>query len=153
MSFPTSIIACEMEMPVAGCQFRKEHHDEMRKYLGGEYKLELWPEPENKHDPNAVRVMFVAAPGALHIGYVPREEAPFVVAAIVLGRRVTATFKDVGETTSGQPYANIRIEIGDYAAPAPPPMPEPGVIVGPHEKGPLDYPKGDLNDAFAVGEF
>jgi len=41
--------------------------------------VEFVPEPDNAHDPQAIKLVVTESPiGALHIGYVPRELTEFV---------------------------------------------------------------------------
>ena len=50
-----------------------------------EHSLELIPEPENKHDPNAIKVIV----DGQHIGYVPAKECEKVKK--ILGKTITET--------------------------------------------------------------
>lgn len=59
-------------VPVAGVSFRPEALDDASFDPGR--RLELVPEPENEHDPNAVAVWNEER--TLQLGYVPRETAP-----------------------------------------------------------------------------
>lgn len=59
---------------VRGVSFRKEqvaqasYHD----------PVVFEPEPTNKHDPNAIKVMVIRGSRLLHIGYVPKELTSYI---------------------------------------------------------------------------
>lgn len=54
---------------VRGVSFRQEEVDKCE----ASDAVLLEPEPDNKFDPNAIKVVLCKAEGHFHIGYVPRE--------------------------------------------------------------------------------
>lgn len=60
-------------------------------------QLKLVPEPNNQYDPNAV---LVTSPGGLKIGYIPREQAPYVQKILNAGYPVGCTVDYVNEAQS-----------------------------------------------------
>lgn len=70
---------------VAGVSFRPGAREHFPKLLDGE-ALQLVPEPQNPHDRSAVAVY----DGAMHLGYVPRADAPAVSQAMAKSRAVSA---------------------------------------------------------------
>ncbi len=67
--------------------------------------LDLIREPENPHDPRAVRVEWRGR----HIGYVPRRENSDVARLIDRGARLEARITRLAE--SRDPWARVRFEI------------------------------------------
>lgn len=68
----------QLQAPVVGASFRpSEAKDIIKQLTIGEF-LSLEREPENQYDIWAVKVLV----GDIHIGYVPRDTAPVVAAAL-----------------------------------------------------------------------
>lgn len=66
---------------IAGHKFREGGIERLQAFAPGE-ALDLEPEPDNAHDPNAVKVLHKG----FHVGYVPRDLAPEVCRLIASGR-------------------------------------------------------------------
>lgn len=79
---------------IAGVKFRDGAADYLAE-LDRDATFTLEPEPTNKYDPNAVKVMH----GEKHLGYVPKDLAPLVCRRIAAGLIDRVTRR--GETNSG----------------------------------------------------
>lgn len=75
-------------------------------------KVELVPEPKNKHDPNAIAVF---SPQGVQLGYVNAERAPYVGMRIGRGEDVSAIFQGLD---GGSVF--IRVRFGGGAPTLPP---------------------------------
>jgi len=86
-----------LELPVAGTYFRQEAIVRLFRYDQKDILALLVPEPENKHDPEAiaVKVMVNGGKGIYTLGYVPRADTKVVRA--FLGRVLEIRLVD-GET-------------------------------------------------------
>ena len=95
------------QVPLAGFQFHagKVVWDQLAE---GD-ALTLAREPENRHDPNAVRVMW----RELQLGYLPRSDNAAVAAALDQGWRVTARIGRL--VPHPDPWRRVRVDV--YAAP------------------------------------
>jgi hypothetical protein len=89
--------------PLAGFQYHAGTAvwDELR--VGDE--LQLVREPQNPHDPRAVRVEW----RNVQLGYLPRAENAAVAAAMDRGERVTARIAAL--VTHPNPWRRVRIEV------------------------------------------
>jgi len=69
---------------VAGTSFRKDQLDSahkhylQRKTQGKSTDIILVPEPDNKYDPNAIKVCVFLPPDHIFFGYVPKKETGIV---------------------------------------------------------------------------
>jgi hypothetical protein len=72
---------------LAGVGYRPGARERLGALVAGEV-LRLVPEPTNPHDRNAVAVY----DGDLHLGYVPKVDAPAVKKALAVGLDVTAVY-------------------------------------------------------------
>lgn len=92
---------------IAGVQ----HHN-MHKVLSilkeGLY-LQLVPEPTNKYDPNAVRIIFLTAKKDVMLGYVPKKFSSEVSAAIEIGKNVECII--VTFNKQSKPWEMCEVEI------------------------------------------
>lgn len=72
---------------VAGVQFRPAAEvREVMSYIHEGSYLDLKPEPENKYDPNAIKIVFVEYDtDDLHLGYVPKKFSAEVAALLEAG--------------------------------------------------------------------
>ena len=90
---------------LAGVQFRTlEERKALAECQEGE-TLELIPEPDNKFDPNAVKIM----KGDLHFGYVPRRFSSEVSAALECGVKLTCGI--ITLNPAGKTYEMCEVEI------------------------------------------
>lgn len=95
------------QVPLAGFQFHagKVVWDQLAE---GD-ALTLAREPDNRHDPNAVRVMWRES----QLGYLPRSDNAAVAAALDQGWRVTARIGRL--VPHPDPWRRVRVDV--YAAP------------------------------------
>lgn len=79
----------------AGVTYRPGAREHLARLIPGEV-LTLCPEPTNKYDKNAVRVL----DGEIELGYVPSLDSPAVAKALAAGKVVVCTFLGTPSTTS-----------------------------------------------------
>jgi hypothetical protein len=82
---------------IVGMKFHAGAHDKLLLTLSGS-PVTLVRDPENEHDPNAVRVVI----DGVMCGYIPRAQAAGLAVDMDAGKAVTATLKD---------YNKLEIEI------------------------------------------
>ena len=95
-----------MYTKIVGVTF-EERQEIIKDLLVTDTELILEPEPENKFDENAVKVM----KGDKHLGYLNRDLAEQVSTAIGSGLKFKATIEQITGGESGQSLGiNIKIE-------------------------------------------
>ena len=97
---------------VAGVQHRPDWQD-MLEELYEEQVLQLEPEPTNKYDPNAVKIMAPFETGLVRfLGYVPSKNGPAPVIASLIGKGINlrATILEVNEDAKPWKAIGVLIE-------------------------------------------
>ena len=89
--------------PLAGSQYYKLDALSQRIKTGD--RLELVREPENRHDRNAIRVLWQGEP----LGYLPKKENRSVAKAMDDGEPVYGTVEKI--TTDSDPWKRLRISV------------------------------------------
>jgi hypothetical protein len=95
----------ELESPVRGIPYGDRHIAASSVRVGD--RLVLQAEPDNPHDPYAIRVLL----GDKHIGYVQRDKARILSREMSFGRQVQAFAKTVKPATTDYPFPSIEIII------------------------------------------
>jgi hypothetical protein len=108
--------------PLAGFQFHAG--EELWRQMQVGDRLTLVREPENPHDPNAIRVDW----RQVKLGYVPRRDNRQVARQIDLGAALEARISKLRE--SRNPWDRIEFEVV-LVLPGPPAAAGPGLSVGP----------------------
>ena len=99
---------------VAGVQFRPHHEiDSASKLMDVGDQLGLVPEPENKFDPNAVKIEYntETADGIVStfLGYVPKKFSSEVSAMLGIGAPIICTVDEVNP--SAKTYEMIKVTV------------------------------------------
>lgn len=92
---------------IAGVQ-----HHQMHKVLDrikNGYFLQLVPEPTNKYDPNAIKIVFPVAQEDIMLGYVPKRFSSEVSASIELDKVLECVI--VTFNKSAKPWEQCKVEI------------------------------------------
>ena len=94
---------------IAGVQFRSARDKEaLVDYQEGD-KLYLEAEPENKYDPNAIKI--VDEGNSFHFGYVPKKFSAEVSSALELGLNLECTI--VTHNPTKKPWEMCEVEIAE----------------------------------------
>jgi len=100
------------EFFIAGVQFRPK--DEIRKAMKeikvGEL-LMLEPEPSNKYDPNAVKIIFLQDITGYFIGYVPKKFSAEVAGLLEAGIELECVVKSIDP--SAKPWEMCKVVVRD----------------------------------------
>jgi hypothetical protein len=94
-------VACDTVVEIAG--YRHQTSDKSAVIEGA--KLELVPEPDNPHDPNAVRLMA----GEIKVGYVNRLQAETVLTWLEMRSLTCWLIRKNGRSHSPTAYALLRM--------------------------------------------
>ena len=94
---------------IAGVQFRPlEAKEEIKKLLKNqELMLEL--EPENKFDPNAVKIISLSEEGKCFLGYVPKKFSAEVSAVLEVGINLECIVEEINP--SAKPWEMCKVVI------------------------------------------
>ena len=96
---------------IAGVQFRPlEAKEEIKKLLKNqELMLEL--EPENKFDPNAVKIISLSEEGKCFLGYVPKKFSAEISAALEVGIDLECIVEEINP--SAKPWEMCKVIVKD----------------------------------------
>jgi hypothetical protein len=75
--------------------------------------LVLVPEPDNKFDPNAVRIEFVSSDKKAFIGFVPKKFSSEVAAALEIGKVLKCILVTLNK--SAKPWEQAEVEVRDMS--------------------------------------
>lgn len=96
---------------VAGVQFHQLDDCIKDIKVGGE--LMLVPEPDNKYDPNAVRIHFSTGLDSVKpdimVGYVPKKYSPDISALLLVSKGVTCKVFEI--IPKSKPWERLSVEI------------------------------------------
>lgn len=113
---PKAVAMQELTLAVVGIDFpNADGSNRLSEALMTEpgERIELVPEPKNKHDSNAIAVI---SPRGIQLGYVNAERAPFVGGRMSRGEEVAAIFQGVD---GGAAFIRVRFGGGAPALPSP----------------------------------
>lgn len=101
---------------IAGVQFRPRHEiDSASKLMNVGDQLGLVPEPENKFDPNAVKIEYntETADGIVStfLGYVPRKFSSEVSAMLGIGAPIICTVDEVNPDAKTYEMIKVTVQI------------------------------------------
>ena len=101
-----------LEFYVAGVKFRKDWKKNLEVLDEGD-ELTLIPEPDNRFDPFAVKIVQYQG---IMLGYVPAKtgEAKIVSTALKEGKSLTATVVEV--SPDFEPWTALKVSVVDYEA-------------------------------------
>lgn len=91
-----------IDFRVAGVFYRAEVSNFKQLQIGDELALE--PEPSNRYDQDAIKVLF----GGNHIGYVPKDSTQYIHAALKSGKTLRV---QVDSLKTADNYAHVSVFI------------------------------------------
>lgn len=114
----------ELKVRISGVSFKNSRKVSRQDLLGtlyddfwtegleDEIEVELRPEPDNPHDPDAVAV-WVTAPeeAAGQVGYVPADQAAFVGEVLEDGRLTSVEVCELGTGSGARVWGKLRLKV------------------------------------------
>lgn len=106
-----------LKFNVAGTSFRKDmldtahKHYLQRKAEGKPTDIILVPEPDNKYDPNAIRVQVFMPPDHIFFGYVPKNSTDIVREWQLKHTRHTIRIAYIGDNHTGTGNIGCIVEL------------------------------------------
>jgi hypothetical protein len=77
-------------------------------------RVTLEPEPSNQYDPHAVKVFVLGRPGAVHVGYVPRDKSEQVAQLIAQGLVDSVELESYGRLKKDPSVPRFRVRVSHY---------------------------------------
>lgn len=93
---------------IAGVQHRQGWQQNVKQLVEGQ-DLQLVPEPDNKYDPNAIKIMN----GDIQLGYVPKKFSAEIVAAIDIYGEANCTLLHLNASAPAWESCEVEVEIDD----------------------------------------